>query len=242
MSGSCLLAAIAIGAIVAALSDLLPAAGTEKGRDGSKRSLAAALRLRRFLPRSLRCAALTTILVVALQLSCGDTTSLAGVLEVTQVGLFVLIASIDIEHRRIVPLPLILLAVLTLAMAAQSNTLFNALTGGIAGLVAGSLLYGGGRLYRQAMLRFRRTLPGFDPFGAADALLAGVCGLYAGWPSIVLALLMGVLCAGATAVSLLLAGRVTLRSALPLAPFLLAGALLATRFPKTVMLPAVLFG
>ena len=185
--------------------------------------------LRRFLLRSLLFAASTTFLVVALQLKCGDTTPLAGVLEVTQLGLFVLIACIDVEHRRIVPLSLVFAAALTLALAAQSDALATSLTGGIAGLLAGSLLYAGGRLYHRAMLRMGRVLPGMDPFGAGDVLLAGVCGLYAGWPLIGLALLLGVLCAGAAALSLLLVGRVTMRSALPLAPFLLAGALLAPR-------------
>ncbi|MCY3946759.1 MAG: hypothetical protein OXF44_10815 [Anaerolineaceae bacterium] len=153
--------------------------------------------------------------------------------------MFVLIAGIDIEHRRIAPLSLALAAILTLALAAQSDALGTALTGGIAGTLAGSVLYAGGMLYRRLALRLRRELPEIDPFGAADALLAGVCGLYAGWPTIVLALFLSVLGAGAAAVALLLAGRVTLRSALPLAPFLLAGALLASELG---MFPARLFG
>lgn len=195
--------------------------------------------MRRFLPKSLLYAALILILVVVLQLRCNEDSSPTGLLEITLLGLFVLIAGIDIEHRRIAPLSLALAAILTLALAAQSDALGTALTGGIAGTLAGSVLYAGGRLYLRLALRFRRELPEIDPFGAADALLAGVCGLYTGWPTVVLALFLGVLSAGAAAVALLLAGRVTLRSALPLAPFLLAGALLASELG---MFPARLFG
>lgn len=230
MTAPCLLAATATGVLVAALSDLLPAAHDATARRGSEPSLARQPGLRRFLHRSLLFAASTTILALALQLKCGQTPSLAGLLEVAQVGMFLMIAVIDVEHRRIVPLSLVLAAALTLALAAQSDALATSLTGGIVGLLAGSLLYAGGRLYRRAMLRLGRVLPGLDPFGAADALLAGLCGLYAGWPLTGLALLLGVLCAGAAALALLLAGKATLRSTLPLAPFLLAGALLATRF------------
>jgi len=224
---------------VAALSDQLPVAGLPREGGKSKLSLATTLRVRRFLPKFLLYVALILSLVVALQLPCRDTLSLAGLLEFTQLGLFVLIAGIDIEHRRIVPLSLALATLLTLALAAQSDALGTALAGGIAGTLSGSLLYAGGRLYRRFALRFRRELPEIDPFGAADGLLLGVCGLYAGWPSIVQALLLGVMGAGATAVALLLAGRVTLRTALPLAPFLLAGALLASELG---MFPARLFG
>ena len=228
MSGSCLLAATVIGAFVAALSNLHPVAGFSRAGDKNRRSLATTLRLRRFLQASLLYAALILSLALALQFPCGEDFSPAGLLELTLLGLFVLIAVIDIEHRRIVPLTLAFLALLTLALAAQSEALGTALTGGIAGFLAGTTLYAGGGLYRRLMLRFRRELPGIDPFGAADALLLGVCGLYAGWPSIVLALLLGVAGAGITAATLLLAGKVTLRSTLPLAPFMLAGALLAT--------------
>ena len=204
-------------------------------------SLALQPGLRRFLLRSLLFAASTIVLALALQLKCGQTPSLAGLLEVAQVGLFLLIAVIDVEHRRIVPLSLFFAAALTLTLAAQSDALATSLTGGIAGLLAGSLLYAGGRLYRRAMLRLGRVLPGMDPFGAADALLAGLCGLYAGWPLVGLALLLGVLCAGAAALALLLAGKATLRSTLPLAPCLLAGALLATRFRDAAAWLAGLF-
>lgn len=242
MSGSCLLAAIALGLLVAALSVIVPAAGNMREGDKSRHSLATTLHCRRILPRSLLYAAFILFLVVALQFRCREDLSPASLLEITQLGLFVLIAGIDIEHRRIVPLSLALVATLTLALAAQTDALRTALTGGVAGALAGSILYAGGRLYRRLMLRFRRELPGIDPFGAADALLVGVCGLYAGWPSIVLALLLGIMGAGAAAAALLLAGRVTQQSALPLAPFLLAGALLASRTSEAVMLPAGLFG
>ena len=230
MTGPCLLAATATGVLVAVLSDLLPAAHVAKGRWGSVPSFVWQLGLRRILLRSLFFAASTIILALALQVNCGQSTSLAGLLEVAQAGLFLLIAVVDVEHRRIVPLSLAFAAGLTLALAAQSDALATSLTGGIVGLLAGSLLYAGGRLYRRAMLRLGRALPDLDPFGAADALLAGLCGLYAGWPVIALALPLGVLCAGAAALALLLAEKATLRSTLPLAPFLLAGALLATRF------------
>ena len=216
--------------------------GISRAGDKNRLSLTRTLRLRRFLQGSLLYAALTLSLVLALQFPCGEDFSPADLLELTLLGLFVLIAGIDIEHRRIAPLTLALAALLSLALAAFSGALGTALSGGIAGLLAGATLYAGGRLYRRLTLRFGRELPGIDPFGAADALLLGVCGLYAGWPSIALALLLGVTVAGITAAALLLAGKVSLRSALPLAPFLLAGALLATRQSDLGVLPAGLFG
>ncbi len=109
-------------------------------------------------------------------------------------------------------------------------------------MLAGLLLFAGGRLYLRSMGGLRPILPDRDPFGAGDALLAGACGIYAGWPAIVLALLAGVLCAGATIVPLLLTRRLTLASTLPYAPFLLAGTVLATRSSELSVLPARLFG
>ncbi|MCY4525277.1 MAG: hypothetical protein OXB89_01595, partial [Anaerolineaceae bacterium] len=104
------------------------------------------------------------------------------------------------------------------------------------------ILFAGGRLYLRIMRWRRRVLPDQDPFGAADALLAGACGIYTGWPAIALALLVGVMCAGAAVVPLLLTRKLTLASTLPFAPFLLAGTLLAMRSPDVSMLATRLFG
>lgn len=156
-------------------------------------------------------------------------TALAGVLLAS---LFVLIIVIDLEHRRIphaVQLPAILLALL---LAMETHSLPRALPGAMAGLLLGGLIFAGGELYRRAHLRRRGFPLQSTPFGAGDAVLASLCGLVAGWPLILPALVAAIVSAGLVALLLLLSGRATRHSPLPYAPFLLGGALLVMRFPE----------
>ncbi|MCY4526960.1 MAG: hypothetical protein OXB89_10190, partial [Anaerolineaceae bacterium] len=91
---------------MAALSDLLPALYLSEGQRRSKRLPAANLTLKRCLPRSLLFTALTLFLAAALNLQCVATLSPGALLEVAQLGLFLLTATIDVEHRRIFPVSL----------------------------------------------------------------------------------------------------------------------------------------
>ena len=173
---------------------------------------------------------------------CGDADSgqMSGLAGHVLVALFVLVAVIDIEHRRVLPVPVIFAAMLALVSAMVDNALDSALAGGTVGLLAGYGMYLGGALYRLLLRRIQGVELHELPFGGGDALLAALCGLVSGWPEVITALLAGIISAGATSLCLLLAGRASRHTALPYAPHLLGGTLLVLHFPGlTAFLPAL---
>ena len=142
--------------------------------------------------------------------------------------LFALIGVIDIEERRVLPGALAAAAALATMEALATERIAGALAGGLAGALTGCGMTLGGQLYLRARRRHGVQREG-PAFGGGDVLLAGVCGLMVGWPQILAALAVAVFSAGAAALMLLAAGRVSLRSALPYAPFLLLGTLVVMR-------------
>jgi leader peptidase (prepilin peptidase)/N-methyltransferase len=63
--------------------------------------------------------------------------------------------------------------------------------------------------------------------GLGDVMLAGYVGLIAGYPRVLLCLLVGILAGGVAAAALLLSGKVGRRSYIPYAPYLVLGGALA---------------
>jgi leader peptidase (prepilin peptidase)/N-methyltransferase len=129
----------------------------------------------------------------------------------------VLLATIDLSCLRL-PDPLVagfaVLVVVPLAVVGDSGTLSRAVLG--AGLSAAAYL-----------LMF--VLPGAG-LGFGDVKLAAVLGFglgFAGWPAVVLGLLLPHLINGPVALFLLFRRRAGRRTGLPLGPALLVGALLA---------------
>ena len=127
------------------------------------------------------------------------------------VAFFVVVLCIDLEHRLVLnrltgPG---LLAALGCAALGAGPTLPLALLGAAAGL----LLLGVPAL----------VLPGF---GMGDVKLAAVIGACLGFPTVLPALVAGVLCGGVAAAVLLLTRRAGRRDSFAYAPYLVAGALL----------------
>ena len=122
-----------------------------------------------------------------------------------------LVLVIDIEHRRVLNV--------MLAPAAVALLLISGLPGGISPLDA--LL--GGAAGLALFLLIRRL--GRGAMGMGDVKLAGVIGLMTGFPSVVHALLLGIMLGGAAAALLLLTRRAGRGSTIAYAPYLTIGAL-----------------
>lgn len=225
-----LLAGLLAGGVVALLAQALPTLQLQGGPAAWLAGLKGgshALRFQRVLLLGL-----TTALLYLLMSGSADPH--APGLQITRlawVPLFVLIAVIDIEHRRVLPVVLLPALLFATLEALTAGRLAVALAGGVAGTLLGGGMALGGRLYQRALYHRRNILLRETAFGGGDVLLAGLCGTLAGWPLVAPALLFAVFSAGAVAALLLAAGRVSTRSALPYAPFLLGGTLLALRFP-----------
>ena len=118
---------------------------------------------------------------------------------------------IDFEHRRVLNVMLTPAAVVALlaSLLPGAPDPLQALLGGALGFGIFLLL---GLFSRGAM-------------GAGDIKLAGVIGLMLGYPSIILALLLGVGLGGAAAAFLLVARRAGRKSTMAYAPYLAVGAI-----------------
>ncbi len=127
--------------------------------------------------------------------------------------LFLLIAVIDLEHRRVLNSVVGVSALVALAAPLVGHPLSfaNALLGGIAGLVSFLLI---------AMLR-----PG--AMGAGDVKLAGLIGLIAGFPGVWVALAAGILAGGVGAALLVITRQSTRQSTIAYAPYLSLGGSIA---------------
>ncbi len=129
----------------------------------------------------------------------------------------VVLAAIDLEHRRLpdaLTLPLALIGFLLLGGAG--------LVAGEEGRILSSLVSGLG--LAGLLLLVALVYPG--GMGLGDVKLAGVIGIYLGWSSPVLALeglFLAVLAGGVVAVALLAAGR-SRKETIPFGPFLSLGA------------------
>lgn len=146
-----------------------------------------------------------------LWLRFGLTWTLVWAVGVT--GLLLLVAAIDLDHRLV--FNKVLLAGVALAALRVLGTgpglLASALLAGALGFGIFALLAAGQR----------------GALGAGDVKLAGVLGLMLGYPAVLTALLVGVLCGGIAAAGLLLSRRVSRRAFIPYAPFLAIGGISA---------------
>jgi leader peptidase (prepilin peptidase)/N-methyltransferase len=143
-----------------------------------------------------------------------------------------LIAIIDFEHRLIphlISLPSILI-VGVLASLDPSRGLDRTLLGGVVGFGVVLLLYLFGEVYSRWQARRRGEPLDEVAFGFGDVTLATLIGVTVGWPAIVLALMIGVLSAGAFSLGYILwmvvRGRYRPHLPIPYGPFLILGAAL----------------
>ena len=235
----CLLSGLATGLVVAVLAQVLPAAG---GRVSHLRPAGLKQHIRRRPGWFFLIVAVTAILTCVFHGGGVGSGQMSALVRYVLVALFVLVAIIDIEHRRILLVPVILASAIALVSAMANNVLDSALAGGAVGLLVGYGMYLGGALYGLLLRRFQGVELHELPLGGGDTLLAGLCGLVSGWPEVITALLAGIVSAGATSLCLLLAGRVSRRTALPYAPHLLGGTLLVLYFPGLAAFLPALFG
>ena len=243
-----LLALIGIlaGALVNALADDLP-----EGRfprrpryvDGSPRPVSAWLGISAWLLRLWRGQgadselpwrypatelATAALLILTWKISGADESVAPGQLLIWQVHstLFVLLALVDLERRRILLLPLAIAAILALVDASVTAfappNLSSALVGGLCGLGAFSLVYLGGISFGKL-----RGLERITVFGFGDVLVMGAAGLIVGFPNILAAMALAVILAG-TAAMVHLAYRASSKreyqrfAAIAYAPYILA--------------------
>lgn len=167
---------------------------------------------------------------------------LAAFLPGLLVGLvFLLIAVIDIEHRlilRVVAVPsAVVLGVIGALQPARGPV--KVLLGGAAGFLILWLMYLLGLAFSRWMSRRRGTPLEEVAFGFGDVILGGLIGLVVGWPGVIIAVLTGVLLAGAFSlvylVVLFLRRRYSAFTAIPYGPFLLLGACLVYYGGRTAL-------
>jgi len=147
------------------------------------------------------------------------------------VVLFVLIAVIDIEHRRI-PIALMLVTVLVVIFGAvaagqSSPSIASMLAGALCAGLVFSLVYQGGRLFGYLAARLWRRPPAATVFGLGDVYLMTIGGLIVGFPHVLAAMFLAVFTAGILALLLLARYALTNRqykafAILPYGPCILA--------------------
>ena len=152
---------------------------------------------------------------------------------------FSLVIVMDIEYRIVMHPVSIAGVVLGAAVGVSQRGLVVTLVGGVVGFVVMFLLFKLGELFVKLMNR-RRDGESLDEvaLGFGDVNLAGVVGLFLGWPPIILGLLFAVFVGGL--VSLFLIFFTLFRKefqafmAIPYAPFLAIAALVMLFFPNEI--------
>lgn len=159
----------------------------------------------------------------------GPTTRFA--LSALLLAIFLLITVIDIEHRLILFVVVIPGALVAFAygLLATDYGWQRTLIGGAVGYGSMYFVYIAGLLFSRFMAWLRKQPLDEIAFGGGDVNLAGVIGLAAGWPGIVVALLIGVAAGGLVALLVLLVALLLRRcsafTAIPYGPFLILGAI-----------------
>lgn len=151
-------------------------------------------------------------------------------ISVGMLGFFFLLTAVDL-HYRLIPLIMVVPAAgfaLLAALLDPTRGLTKSLAGGAAGFALVFLMFTLGGLYGRWVARRRGGRLEEVPFGFGDVTLSTFIGLAVGWPGVILALVIGVL--GAGAYSLAAIGWMALRREydpfmpFPYGPFLILGA------------------
>ncbi len=244
--------AILLGALVNVLADDLPAGRLPKRPrypDGAPRPLLAWLAIGAFLfnlrhsPKSnatdndrkltwrypLTELALATLLVITHLVKRDDPHLATGQLIIWQayVVVFVLLSVVDLEHKHILIMPVILASALALINAAAfpqpAPNLPSSLVGGTVGGLTFSLVFWGGRLVGRFFGR-RRKMP--TAFGKGDVYLMILAGLIVGFPHVLAVMILAIFLGGFGALAcifqMILSRRYELFTAFPYGPYILA--------------------
>jgi len=147
-------------------------------------------------------------------------------------AVLLLIVVTDLEHRLI---PHVVTGPAAIAFALlgafdPSRGPLKTLAGGLVGLGLFYVLYLLGGVFARLVARRRGHPLDEVAFGFGDVTLAGVIGLAVGWPGVLVALVLGILAAGAYSLAyllvLLIRRRYTAFIPIPYGPFMVLGALI----------------
>ncbi|OGO16063.1 MAG: hypothetical protein A2Z14_12460 [Chloroflexi bacterium RBG_16_48_8] len=146
--------------------------------------------------------------------------------------IYLLIIVIDIEHRLILHIVSgpSALVVFLLRFLNPEPEFTETIVGGVVGFFSFLLLYFLGQLFAMVMGRLRGTQIDEVAFGFGDVTLAGVIGLTAGWPGVIVALILGIFLAGIFSFLFIIARMLVRRYSpfmpIPYGPFLVIGCLM----------------
>ena len=134
---------------------------------------------------------------------------------------------IDIEHRIIPNVLIILGSILGLIFGISLNEIMPTIIGGFTGLIFMFIIYAFGHLFVRLINRLRETQLNEPAMGFGDVLFGGVVGLMVGFPDIIFSLTLTVIAAGLFAmiymIVLLIIHRYKMGIAFPYAPFMILG-------------------
>lgn len=155
---------------------------------------------------------------------------------------FVLLAIVDIEHKRILFRPVLVISVLALIDAAvypqYAPDMPSSLAGGVVGGLVFSLVYAGGLVFGRV---FGRGLKLTTAFGKGDIYLMAMGGLVVGFPHVLAAMIAAIFLGGFGALVYILGLRLLGRryerfTALAYGPYILAATYVVMLFPSATSL------
>lgn len=158
-----------------------------------------------------------------------------GILALVYFGIVIVM---DIEFRVVLHPISIAGAVLGVVVGTYLRGIGVTLLGGIVGFAVMFLLYKLGELFMNWINRRRNEMIDEVALGYGDVNMAGVVGLFLGWPPIILGLLFAVFFAGVVSILFIVISLVIRRfrafAAMPYAPFLALAALVLLFFPEQI--------
>jgi prepilin signal peptidase PulO-like enzyme (type II secretory pathway) len=191
--------------------------------------------------------AIAMIVAMAATADAPERTTLQLVFWLAYMVIFVLITVIDVEHKLIlfiVIIPSSVLAIIdalvtTPAIRGPNPDLTNALIGGALGFAIFFLLYIGGYVFTYVMSQVRNEQIDEIAFGYGDVMLITFSGLILGWQSLIFAIFLAVFFGAFGAIfylviARLVRGRVTMFTALPYGPYIVAGTVIMLLFSSEV--------
>ena len=162
------------------------------------------------------------------------------VVRQVQVALFVLIAVVDMERRRILIAPLLATVLLALISAVSypqfPPTIASMMAGALCAGLVFSLVYVGGRLFGHLAARFEEQSLEVTVFGLGDVYLITAGGLIVGFPNVLVAMALAIFLGGIGALSHLAVQVVSGRgytpfSALPYGMYIATATIIAMLSP-----------